>query len=141
MMVAQWWRSNMDKIIIITDFRIPKEGDRFITNGASNTILSYNKEKYNPFEPRFIVGAEIPIPANAKCLSWSFRDSNKDIPDQHGTVILPRKKVTKWKFRHEGYNGVSCITEKYHTEKEMKMSHCDEKYWRKVPGSEIEVEE
>lgn len=132
----------MDKILIITDFRPPKEGEIFVTQSLNGTMKA--SENFCSLDIRPIVGAELEVPEGAKCLAWSFRDCNKDIPDAHGTVILPRKpKVKKYQFVH--LNTDPCHRQRAEVTGWMTIEEAVDRFktewYYRVEGSEIEVEE
>lgn len=133
----------MNKILIITDFRVPKKGDKFLTDGSNGHILYYEEGQYNPFDNRLIVGAEIEVPEYTDHLLIDCRDKNGNFL-KCTRVDLPRKTVKKWLWERNSTFGLQTITKtaSHWSEDEMKSfcpnTICD---WRKVPGSEVEVQE
>jgi hypothetical protein len=97
----------MDKIIIITDFRAPKKGDKFVSDSAWGVLTaSYN---YEDNRNRFIVGAEIEVPEGANRLTVQMRGRCNTPPAIH--IDLPRKTVKKWMWERDYlYSDMKVVT-------------------------------
>lgn len=121
-----------DKIIIITDKRIPQIGEKFINDcgqldNCTRGLITV---------PRFIVGAEIEVQENADHLLIDCRDKNGNFLN-HKRVNLPRKTVNKWLWERDYiYSDMKVVTK---THSENPPSYHDGFDWNKVPDSEIEV--
>ena len=122
----------MDKILIITDRRYPKKGEKYFS-GGSVTIAEKDYE-VNQWP---IVAAEIEVPEKATGMSYHFRNANMMILENYGVIELSKPKVKRWQW-WDGIDGIKIITERYFTEEEIQNHQRIGSYWRKVEGSEVE---
>ena len=131
----------MDKIIIITDFRPPKKGERYIsTSNPKEFVITADNDMVLKWP---IVGAEVEVPKGGHAFQYNF--VNKDgcairLANNSsvctGRIELSRPKVKKWVWQC----GDLWITKEHFTEDEIhKRSNMP--CLTKVPNSEIEVEE
>lgn len=137
----------MKNILIITDFRPPKAGERFIVDNIITTAGC----NFGEARKHFIVAAEVEVPSDAYGLQYYFVNKNGCTINQVGTsastgrIDLSRPKVKKWVWERDFSlnDHFTLKTKKPMSEKELlKSEGCSVIVnWRKVPGSEIEVEE
>lgn len=126
----------MNKILIIREFRAPRNGEKYLCSTYNGETKTCGYDYASTICP--IVAEELEVPENARCLAWSFRDCNKDIPNEHGAVILPRKTVKKWLWERD-YTATDILQYKCIVKSTVPSAlPPDNCVWRKVEGSEIE---
>lgn len=133
----------MNKIIIITDFRPPKEGEHFIAFSAKKVELA-ESDRASAGDSRFIVGAEIEVPENADHLHVHFDKKHEREIYAAPAIPLHRKpKVRKYQFVHlntDHCNRKRAEVTGWMTEAEA-VDRLRTQWYYRVEGSEIEVEE